>query len=154
MPAGIKDGQLLRLAGRGGPGERGGPSGDLLVRVAVRPHPVFARDGDDLRVTVPVTFVEAALGADVVVPTLDGTVTLRVPPGSSSGTTLRVRGRGVQRGQKKGDLLVALEVAVPDAVPAEAVEALRAFERAVPQDPRAELMERAGRAAAPAGAGG
>ena len=153
VPAGIKDGQLLRLAGRGGPGERGGPSGDLLVRITVEAHPVFTRDGDDLRVTVPVTFVEAALGADVVVPTLDGTVTLRVPPGSSSGTTLRVRGRGVQRGQKKGDLLVTLEVAVPDAVPEAAVEALRAFEQAVPQDPRADLMQKAGRAPAPTAAG-
>ena len=117
----------------------------------MEPHPVFGRDGDDLRVTVPVTFVEATLGAEVTVPTLDGTVTLRVPPGSASGTTLRVRGRGVVRGGKKGDLLVTLEVAVPREVPDEAVDALRTFERLVPQDPRAELMAAAGRAPAAAG---
>ncbi|MCW2615490.1 MAG: dnaJ [Frankiales bacterium] len=137
IPAGVADGQKVRLAGRGGAGERGGPDGDLLVTVHVTPHPFLGRKGDHLTVTVPVTFPEAALGAQVPVPTLDGPVTLKVPAGTSSGRTFRVRGRGVPG--KKGDLLVTVEVAVPATLGKDATTALEAFAAAAPDDPRAHL---------------
>ena len=96
IPAGVKDGQRIRLRGNGAPGERGGPTGDLSVRVHVQPHPLFGRSGHNLTLSVPVTFAEAALGAEIKVPTLGGSpVTLRVPPGTPNGRTFRVRGRGV-----------------------------------------------------------
>ena len=96
IPAGVDDGQRIRLKGRGGPGRNGGPAGDLYVTVRVAPHPVFGRKGRDLTLSVPVTFPEAALGTDLSVPTLDGgQVTLRVPPGTRSGRTFRVKGKGV-----------------------------------------------------------
>lgn len=115
IPAGVVDGQTVRVPGRGEPGTGGGGSGDLLVQVAVDPHPLFGRDGRHLTVTVPVSFPEAALGADVAVPTLDAPVTVRIPPGTASGTTLRVRGRGVpaDASTPAGDLLVTVEVQVP-----------------------------------------
>jgi len=130
LPAGVADGQRIRLKGRGGPGRNGGPPGDLYVTARVGAHPLFGRRGDDLTITVPVTFPEAALGADVRVPTLDGgTVTVRIPPGTRSGRTLRVKGRGVPARKKTGDLLVTVEVAVPQQLTADerkAVEALAA----------------------------
>jgi molecular chaperone DnaJ len=146
LPAGVRDGQKVRLRGKGRPSETGGPAGDLVLTVLVEPHPVFSRHGDDLRVTVPVSFDEAALGADIEVPTFDGTtVRVRVPAGSSSGRTLRVRGRGVAtRAGGKGDLLVTLQVVVPqrlDGVAREAVETFRAATTG--DDPRAELLRRA-----------
>ncbi len=142
LPAGVADGQKVRLAGRGAPGERGGPSGDLLVTVHVPPHPLFGRRDDHLTVTVPVTFAEAALGAQVAVPTLDGSVTLKIPAGTSSGRTFRVKGRGVPRKDgTAGDLLVTVEVAVPQKLSAEARKALQAFAAATPEDPRAHLSE-------------
>ena len=111
IPAGIEDGQLIRVAGQGGAGYDGGPPGDLYVTVRVGRHPLFGRQGPHLTLTVPVTFAEAALGAEVRVPTLDGEpVTLRLPPGTPSGRTFRIRGRGVPG---RGDLLVTVEVAVP-----------------------------------------
>ena len=137
IPAGVADGQKVRLAGRGGEGERGGPSGDLLVNVHVTPHPYLGRKDDHLTITVPITFAEAVLGAKVSVPTLDGPVTVRIPPGTSSGRTLRVRGRGVPG--KRGDLLVTVEVAVPQKVSGEATKHLEAFAAASPDDPRAHL---------------
>ena len=137
IPPGVADGQKVRLAGRGGAGDRGGPAGDLLVTVTVTAHPYFGRKGDHLTVTVPVTFPEAALGAQVAVPTLDGPVTLRIPAGTSSGRTFRVRGRGVPG--KSGDLLVTVDVAVPATLTKEAVSALEAFAEAAPDDPRAHL---------------
>ncbi|RZS90989.1 molecular chaperone DnaJ [Motilibacter rhizosphaerae] len=148
VPAGVRDGQRIRLKGRGAAGERGGPSGDLLVLVHVRPHPVFARSGDDLTLTLPVSFPEAALGAEVRVPTIDGsTVGMRIPAGTPSGRTLRVRGRGVPRKDgTTGDLLVTVEVAVPARLSDEArtaVEALRAATSG--EDPRAELLAAARR---------
>ena len=139
IPAGVADGQKVRLAGRGGEGERGGPAGDLLVEVHVTPHPYFGRKDQHLTVTVPITFPEAALGAQVSVPTLDGPVTLKIPPGTSSGRTFRVRGRGVPG--KGGDLLVTVEVAVPQKLSNEAKKHLEAFAAAAPDDPRASLME-------------
>ena len=147
IPAGVRDGQTVRLAGKGGPGSNGGHAGDLLVEVKVPRHPVFGRKGDHLTVTVPVTFPEAALGATVPVPTLDGDpVSVKVPAGTPSGRTLRVRGRGVARKDGTvGDLLVTVEVAVPQRVSGAAKEALEAYREATAgDDPRHELVERAG----------
>lgn len=140
IPPGVAEGSKIRLAGRGGTGERGGPAGDLMVMVHVTPHRLFARKGDHLTLTVPVTFPEAALGAQVSVPTLDGPVTLKVPAGTSSGRTFRVKGRGVPG---KGDLLVTVEVAVPARLSKEAEQTLQAYAAATPDDPRAHLAEEA-----------
>ncbi len=131
IPAGVKDGQKIRLKGKGSPGENGGPAGDLFVTVKVRPHPVFGRSGDNLTLTVPVSFDEAALGAEVRVPTLSGApVTLKMPAGTPNGRTFRVRGKGARRKDgTTGDLLATVEVQVPavlDAATREAVEAYRA----------------------------
>jgi len=142
IPAGVGDGQRIRLAGQGEPGRDGAPAGDLYVRVHVNPHPVFGRSGHDLTVTVPVTFPELVLGTTLTVPTLDGKVSLRVPPGTSSGRVLRVRGRGVpRRDGTSGDLLVTLQVAVPQNLDGKARKALEAYAEATAgEDPRAELM--------------
>ena len=148
VPAGVRDGQRIRLKGKGAPGERGGPAGDLYVTVHVRPHPVFGRKADNLTVTVPVTFPEAALGAEISVPTLGGSpVTLRVPAGTPNGRTFRVKGRGVTRKDgTKGDLLVSLEVAVPDITDQAARDALESYRTATAgKDPRATLMREAER---------
>ena len=130
LPAGVADGQRIRLKGRGGPGRNGGPPGDLFVTARVGPHRLFGRRDHDLTLTVPVTFPEAALGADVRVPTLDGaSVRLRIPAGTRSGRTLRVKGKGVAGRKKTGDLLVTVEVAVPQNMSDDerkAVEALAA----------------------------
>jgi molecular chaperone DnaJ len=148
VPAGVKDGQRVRLAGRGQPGDGGGPAGDLYVVVHVTPHPIFGRSGDDLTVTVPVTYPEAVLGASVAVPTLDGpTVTVKVPAGTTSGRTLRVRGKGVARpGKRSGDLLATIEVAVPQRLDSAARQALEAFRDALAgteaADPRRHLYTR------------
>jgi molecular chaperone DnaJ len=131
IPAGVKDGQRIRLKGKGAPGESGGPSGDLYVIVHVTPHKVFQRQGDNLTITVPVTFAEAALGGEITVPTHRGQpVTLRVPEGTPNGRTFRVRGRGAtRRDGTKGDLLVTVDVQVPqkvDNTTREALERLQA----------------------------
>jgi molecular chaperone DnaJ len=140
IPPGVGDGQRIRLAARGEPGERGGPAGDLYVLIKVRPDPVFGRHGDDLTLTVPVTFAEAALGADLRVPTLDGVVTVRVPPGTPSGRTLRVRGKGVNRREgQAGDLLVTVEVHVPTDLSNAARKALEEFAASAPGAPRERL---------------
>jgi molecular chaperone DnaJ len=137
----VGDGQRIRLRGRGGPGRNGGPAGDLFVTVRVKPHPVFGRRANDLTVTVPITFPEAALGADVAVPTLGGgPVKVRIPAGTRSGRTFRVRGKGVAVRRKTGDLLVTVEVAVPQKLNTEerrAVEALAAAANGA--SPRAHL---------------
>ena len=140
IPAGVGEGSKVRLAGRGGAGERGGPPGDLLVTVHVTPHRWFGRKDDHLTVTVPITFPEAALGAQVSVPTLDGPVTLKVPSGTTSGRTFRVRGRGVPG---KGDLLATVEVAVPARLSKEAEKALQDFAATAPDDPRAHFSSSA-----------
>ena len=140
IPAGVADGQRIRLAGKGVPGERGGPAGDLFVRVHVRAHELFGRKGDDLTLTLPVTFPEATLGTTVRVPTMDGSVTLKIPAGTASGRTFRVRGRGVsKRSGGSGDLLVTAEVAVPKNLPGEAKEALEKYAVAQPDDPRPQI---------------
>lgn len=146
VPAGVRDGQKLRVRGRGEPGQRGGPAGDLEVTVHVAPHPVFGRDGSHLTLTLPVTFPEAALGATVTVPTLAEPVTLKIPAGTTSGRRFRVRGKGFPSGGKgsaHGDLLVTVEVAVPAKLSKAAHDALAAFAAAAPEDPRADLLSRA-----------
>jgi molecular chaperone DnaJ len=141
IPPGVEDGQRIRLAGQGEAGLRGAPSGDLYVTVHVRPDKVFGRDGDDLTVTVPVSFTELALGTTLSVPTLDGKVGVRVPKGTTDGRILRVRGRGVpKRSGGQGDLLVTVKVAVPSNLEGPAKEALEAYavaERSSGFDPRA-----------------
>jgi molecular chaperone DnaJ len=141
IPPGVEDGQRIRLAGQGEAGLRGAPSGDLYVTVHVRPDKVFGRDGDDLTVTVPVSFTELALGTTLSVPTLEGKVGVRVPKGTADGRILRVRGRGVpKRSGGHGDLLVTVKVAVPPNLEGAALEALEAYaaaERSSGFDPRA-----------------
>jgi molecular chaperone DnaJ len=144
IPAGVKDGQRIRLKGKGAPGERGGPNGDLYVTVAVAPHRLFGRSSDNLTLTVPVTFSEAALGGEVKVPTLAGApVTLRIPAGTANGRTFRVKGKGVPRKDgSRGDLLVTVEIAVPAKLSATAREAVEAFREATAgEDPRAGLLD-------------
>ena len=143
IPAGVKDGQRISIKGKGAPGERGGPAGDLFVVVHVRPHSLFGRSGDNLTLTVPVSFAEAALGGEIRVPTLGGSpVTLKLPPGTSNGRTLRVKGRGATRKDgTKGDLLVTVQVVVPDKLTSKAKEAVEALRDAtVGDDPRAGLL--------------
>jgi len=145
IPAGVSDGQKIKLKGKGEPSFDGGPAGDLVLTVTVRKHPVFERDGLNLRVDVPVTFAEAALGATIEVPTLGGEpVKLRVAPGTPSGRILRVKGRGVTTPKGTGDLLAEVQVAVPARVPDDAAAHLRAFEAAMPaENPRAGLLDKA-----------
>jgi molecular chaperone DnaJ len=141
IPAGVDDGQRIRLRGRGGPGRNGGRAGDLYVTVRVAPHELFGRKGSDLTLTVPITFPEAALGADVAVPTLDGgPVRVRIPAGTRSGRTFRVRGKGVEGRRKPGDLLVTVEVAVPQKLSADERKAIEALAAAADgRSPRAHL---------------
>lgn len=145
IPAGVSDGQKIRLRGRGEPSQDGGESGDIVLTVAVRTHPVFERDGLNLRLDVPVTFTEAALGATIEVPTLGGDpVRLRVAPGTPSGRVLRVKGRGVDAKEGKGDLLATVQVAVPSHLSDRAREAVEALAAALPvENPRADLIDRA-----------
>ena len=145
IPSGVRDGQKIRLRGKGRPGDLGGPAGDLVVTVNVTPHPVFSLDGTNLRLTVPVAFDEAALGATVEVPTLDGgTVRVKVPEGTPSGRVLRVKGKGVVGAKSAGDLLVTVQVVVPQRLSGAAREAVQAFGIATSgEDVRAGLMDSA-----------
>ena len=142
IPAGVTDGRRIRIKGKGGAGENGGAPGDLYVLVRVRPHKLFGRNGDNLTLNLPVTFTEAALGADVSVPTLSGQrVTLKIGPGTPNGRTFRVRGKGVHKADgTSGDLLVTVEVQVPHALNDTAKEALESFAAALGEsDPRSSL---------------
>ena len=132
IPAGIRDGQTLRMEREGAPGENGGPNGDLLIEVAVRPHEEFERDGDDLRYDLPISFPQAVFGATVEVPTLDGAVEFDVPEGTQSGETFRLRGKGMPRlrGRGHGDLYVTVQVVTPENLNREQREALEAFAEA------------------------
>jgi molecular chaperone DnaJ len=141
IPPGVDDGQRIRVKERGGAGAFGGPPGDLFVRVHVRPHPRFGRDGLNLTLTVPVTFAEAALGANVRIPTLTEPVTVKVPPGTRSGTTVRVRGRGIEAPKATGDVLVTFDVVVPKKLDAAQRQAVEALAEALAEDPRADLLE-------------
>ncbi|MDT3329204.1 DnaJ C-terminal domain-containing protein [Microbacterium sp. KSW-18] len=145
IPAGVSDGQKIKLRGRGRPSPDGGEAGDIVLTVGVRPHPVFTREGLNLRIHVPVTFTEAALGATIEVPTLGGdSVKLRVAPGTPSGRVLRVKGRGVQTAKGTGDLLAEVQVAVPTHLDGPAREALERFHELEPKEnPRADLMAKA-----------
>jgi molecular chaperone DnaJ len=145
IPAGVSDGQKIRLKGKGEPSPDGGQAGDLTLTITVRKHPVFERDGLNLRVDIPVTFTEAVLGATIEVPTLGGDpVKLKVAPGTPSGRVLRVKGRGVTTAKGSGDLLATVEVAVPSHLSAEAQAALEEFQRLQPgENPRTELLARA-----------
>jgi molecular chaperone DnaJ len=139
VPAGVRDGAKLRIPGKGTPGARGGPAGDLFVTVRVRPHDLFGRSGDDLTLSMPITFAEAALGATLRVPTMDTPVSVKIAPGTPSGRTLRVRGRGVKARSHTGDLLVTVDVAVPQKLNGDAAEALQKFAAAQPDDPRPQI---------------
>ncbi|WP_247046591.1 DnaJ C-terminal domain-containing protein [Arthrobacter rhizosphaerae] len=143
VPAGIKDGQKVRVRGKGQYGPAG--NGDLMVAVNVKPHEFYTRDGDNLRIHVPVSFPEAALGADIEVPTIDGDkVKVRVPAGTPSGRTLRVKGRGVKTSKGAGDLLVTIDVAIPKKLTKDAEEAVKAFAAATADaDVRAGLADKA-----------
>jgi len=145
IPPGVRDGQKIRLRGKGQPGIGGGEPGDLVVTVHVDPHPVFGIDGNNLTITVPITFVEAVEGATIPVPTLSGeTVRVKVPAGTQSGARLRVKGKGVQTAKRTGDLIVTVQVAVPRKLSKQARKALADFAEASDQsDPRAGLMEAA-----------
>ncbi len=140
IPAGVADGQRIRLKGRGGPGRNGGPAGDLYVIAQVAADPVFGRDGNNLTLTVPVTFPEAALGTKLKVPTLEGDpVTLKLPAGTSSGRTFRIKGRGVPAKKGRGDLMVTVEVAVPTKLTSEERRAVEALAEATTASPRTHL---------------
>src|SRR5580700_1008933 len=146
IPAGVADGQRIRLRGKGAPGERGGPAGDLYVRVHVTPHPIFGRSADNLTVSVPITFTEASLGAEVKVPSLRGVpVSVRIPAGTPSGRTFRARGKGARRKDgTNGDLLVTVNVQVPQNLNGAARQALESFRDATAgEDPREDLLRRA-----------
>ncbi len=141
VPAGVDDGQRIRVKGRGTPGLNGGPPGDLYVVVHVAPHPIFGRSGkNDLTVKVPITFPEAALGTQVKVPTLESPVTVKVPPGTQSGKTVRVRGRGIKRGSgDPGALLVTFDVVVPTELDDDAREAVEQLSEKLSGNPREYL---------------
>src|SRR5688572_11438425 len=146
IPAGVKDGQRIRLRDKGAAGENGGPAGDLFVTVKVSPHRLFGRKGDNLSIDVPVSFDELALGADIKVPTLGGApVTLKVPAGTPNGRTFRVRGKGATKADgTKGDLLATLEVQVPAVLDAKAKAAVEAYKAATSAKPlRSKLFEEA-----------
>jgi molecular chaperone DnaJ len=143
VPAGIKDGAKIKIKGRGAPGAAG--PGDLYVTVHVTPHPIFSRKDENIHLSLPVTFAEAALGADIKVPTLEGDeVTVRIAPGTPSGRTLRVKGRGVKKGSTTGDLMITIDVRVPQRVDGAAKKAIEEFAQATKEfDPRAELNAKA-----------
>lgn len=145
LPVGVKNGQKIRIRGKGRPGAGGGPAGDLLLTVHVGKHPVFTYEGMNLKVKVPVRFVEAVEGASVDVPTLDGsTVRVKVPAGTQSGKTLRVKGRGLVGKSGTGDLLVTIEIAVPSKLSKAAKKALEAFAvETADEDPREDLYTQA-----------
>ena len=152
IPAGVKNGARIRLKGKGAPGERGGPNGDLLVDIVIARHPVFDRKGDNLTVTVPVTFTEAALGADIGVPVpRGGSVTVKIPAGTANGRTFRVRGKGIRRKDgTNGDLLVSVDVTVPQNLSSDARDALQHYaDQTTDHDPRRDLFALAEGAAGP-----
>jgi molecular chaperone DnaJ len=139
LHAGVKDGARIKLQGRGEPGPAGGQSGDLYVRVHVRPDEVFGRRGDDLTLELPITFAEAALGAQIKVPTLHGSVTLKVPAGTPSGKTFRLKGKGAPRGKAHGDLLVTTRVDVPGKLSKEEKQLLKQLQEMQVGSPRERL---------------
>jgi len=151
IPAGIEDGQVLRLKGKGGPGFGGGPQepprGDALIEVHIAPHPWFRREGDDIHMELPVSLAEAVLGARVPVATVTGPVTMTIPKGSDTGTRLRLRGKGIQRHRRgaetAGDQYVTLKVVIGESGDAELAEFLEAWSKKHPTDPRRDMAAKA-----------
>jgi molecular chaperone DnaJ len=143
VPTGVNDGAKIRVKGKGAAGEAG--PGDLFIQLHVKPHPIFSRKGENLLITLPVTFTEAALGADIKVPTMsEDDVTVRISPGTPNGRTLRVKGRGIVKGSTTGDLLVTVEVQVPQRVDGKALEALKTFaEETASEDVRSDFASKA-----------
>ncbi|WP_372840718.1 DnaJ C-terminal domain-containing protein [Phaeovulum sp.] len=145
IPQGAREGQTLRLRGKGGPGFGGGPPGDALINLSIRPHPVFSREGDNILLTLPITIDEAILGAKVTAPTIAGPVSLTVPKGASSGRVLRLRGRGIKRAGAKtaGDQLVELQIVAPPAIDDALRDFLTNWRKTNAHDPRARLLNEA-----------
>lgn len=146
IPKGCSDGQTLRLRGKGGAGFGGGPPGDALITISVRPHPVYTRNGDDIHIVLPITVDEAVLGGKVTAPTLDGPVSVTIPKGASSGRVLRLRGRGIARsgGQTPGDALIELRIVAPVDADQTLRDFLTEWRKTHPQDPRTDMMSEAG----------
>jgi curved DNA-binding protein len=141
IPAGVREGQRVRLAGQGGPGTGGAPAGDLYLRIRVKPHPLYARDGDDLRMELPVALHEALLGAEVTVPTLKGRVSLRIPPETQNGRTIRLAGQGMPRsGGGAGDLYITVKVVLPTKLTDEDRDVVRKIGERHADDPRRHLL--------------
>jgi DnaJ-class molecular chaperone len=138
IPAGLNDGQTIRLKGQGVAGA-GGRAGDLLIAVSIAPHPLFTRTGADLRLELPITLYEAVLGAKVRVPTLEGAVELAIPPGTSSGRTFRLKGKGFPAKDGKGDLLAAVRIVLPEGGDTELEELMRKWRKTKPHDPRKDM---------------
>jgi molecular chaperone DnaJ len=142
---GTRDGQRIRLAGKGNAGQHGGPAGDLYIVVRAGEHPVFHRDGDDIHVTVPVSISEAALGSKIEVPTIDGRALLRIPPGTQSGQKLRLREKGVPSATRdgvRGDEIIEVKITVPMPRDEETKDLLRKLAQLNPEDPRREIWEK------------
>lgn len=136
IPSGVRDGQTLRLKGKGSPGFGEGPAGDALVTITVAPHPYFRREGDDIEIELPISFDEAALGGKVETPTIDGKVALTIPRGATTGQVLRLRGRGVKRGDKRGDQRVRLKIVAPPAIDPELAAFFETWRETHAYDPR------------------
>ncbi|WP_417807058.1 DnaJ C-terminal domain-containing protein [Thioclava sp.] len=141
IPAGLRDGQTLRLRGKGGEGLGGGPRGDAQVKIHVQPHPLFRRDDDTILLTLPITLAEAVLGAKVTVPTIHGDVALSIPKGSSSGRVLRLRGRGVERKGKAGDQLVELRIVLPKTIDDKLTACIEEWAKTNSDDPREAMLK-------------
>jgi DnaJ-class molecular chaperone len=139
IPAGIDDGQVLRLRGKGAPAPGEGEAGDALIEISVRPHPFFSREGDDIYLDLPITIAEAALGAEVRAPTPSGKVLLKVPKGSNTGTVMRLKGKGVARADRRGDELVRLKVTMPTQSEPELEAFLAGWKPATPYNPRRDM---------------
>jgi DnaJ-class molecular chaperone len=143
IPAGVSDGQVLRLKGKGMPGLGEGGPGDALVEIGVKPHPVFKREGNDIVVELPITFDEAVLGGKVEVPTISGRVSATIPPGANTGQTLRLKGRGIKKGAAAGDQLVKLNVVMPERIDDDLKSFVEKWREAHAYDPRRKLKEQA-----------
>jgi DnaJ-class molecular chaperone len=139
IPPGVESGKPIRLREQGEPGRNGGPSGDILIAVIVAPHPYFQRRGKNLELMVPVTLAEAALGAKLDIPTPKGTITLTLPPGTSSGKRLRGKGHGVQTKNDPGDLYAEVQIVLPESMDDESVELIRQLDKRQAMTPRNEL---------------
>jgi DnaJ-class molecular chaperone len=136
VPAAAKDNSTLRLKGQGNPGRSGGAAGDALIEIKIEPHPFFTRQGDDVTITVPVTLAEAVSAAKITVPTIDGKVSVSIPPGANSGTTLRLKGKGAGKEGARGDQLVTLKIMLPDRADDELADFLKKWESRHPYDVR------------------